>query len=53
MSTATHLQRLLYFRRPLIVAIHLMAVVLSNYLAFWLRFEGQIPPAFWAVLVEP
>jgi FlaA1/EpsC-like NDP-sugar epimerase len=42
------------FHRPLSIACHLGLVVISNWLAFWLRFDGDVPPraeeAFWLML---
>jgi hypothetical protein len=36
-------------RRAISVALHLWLVVLANLIAFWLRFDGDVPPAWQAV----
>lgn len=32
-------------RRLLVIAVHLAMIAAANYIAFWLRFDGAIPPA--------
>ena len=39
---ATVLAIILKFRRPLIVTLDLILIVLANYLAFWLRKSGTM-----------
>jgi FlaA1/EpsC-like NDP-sugar epimerase len=40
------MRTLVRHRRYLVVFTHLALVVVSNYLAFWLRFDGNIPADF-------
>src|SRR5262245_60405615 len=42
----------LSIRHTIVVAFHLILVMVSNGLAFWLRFDGQIPPPELAFAVQ-
>src|SRR5262249_38925041 len=39
-------------RRPLIVGIHIVLIVVANYLAFWVRFDGVIPDQEFAIMIK-
>ena len=41
--------RLVKYRRPYVVLIHLAIIAAANYGAFWLRFDGSIPPDEYAI----
>jgi FlaA1/EpsC-like NDP-sugar epimerase len=38
-----------FHRAPLVIAVYLSSIAGASYLAFWLRFEGEIPPREYAL----
>jgi FlaA1/EpsC-like NDP-sugar epimerase/lipopolysaccharide/colanic/teichoic acid biosynthesis glycosyltransferase len=44
--------RVLKWRRPLIVLLEISLIILANYGAFWLRFDGAIPAVEQAHILE-
>jgi FlaA1/EpsC-like NDP-sugar epimerase len=40
------------FRRPLIIGFHMVLIVLANYLAFWIRFDGVISDDHLALMIK-
>jgi len=39
-------------RRAFVVVLHLAFIVLANFLAYWLRFDGQMPPYASALMMS-
>src|SRR5262245_1787252 len=43
---------ILKYRFPFIFLAHLLLIPISNYLAFWLRFDGDIPQHYMGLLLQ-
>ena len=48
-SECSVIRIILKYRCLLVVVVHVCLVVLANYLAFWLRFDGTVPAAWMAL----
>ena len=46
------IQHILRYRRPIVVIVHGGLIFLANYLAFWLRFDGDIPGQYQNVMLR-
>ncbi|MGH7827285.1 MAG: SDR family NAD(P)-dependent oxidoreductase, partial [Candidatus Binatia bacterium] len=46
------LKLVLRFRRFFVVAIHMILIVAANFFAFWLRFDGVIPPDVFRLFLD-
>ncbi len=44
--------RMIPFRRPLVIGLQIGIFILCNYLAFFIRFEGDIPPLYTGLFVS-
>ena len=49
---ATSKKWILICRRPLVITLDLLLIILANYLAFWLRFDGQIPDEEYSLFLQ-
>lgn len=43
---------LIRYRRPLVVVFHVILIVLANYLAFWIRFDGNVEAEMTALFLQ-
>ena len=46
------IQRLLRYRRFFVFGLYVCLILIANYAAFWLRFDGVIPLAYQELLVQ-
>jgi hypothetical protein len=43
---------ILKYRRLLGVGFHIVLIMVANYLAFWIRFDGEIPEQYSSLFLE-